>query len=47
MSLVATTYIGVLAHRGEERGEVQVPMVGLLKNYFFDTAAVRSGYKAV
>ena len=31
MSLVANTYIGVLAHRGEERREVQVHMVGLLK----------------
>ena len=31
MSLVANTYIGVLAYRGEERSEVQVHKVGQLK----------------
>ena len=31
MSLVANTYLGVLAYRGEERRNIQVHMVGLLR----------------
>ena len=31
MSLVANTYIEVLAYRREERRQVQIHMVGLLK----------------
>ena len=45
MSIVAFTYIRALAYRGEERREVQVHVVGLLKMSIYSSSAfeVRGG----